>query len=87
MAHHASAKKRIRQDIKRRANNRLVVATLRTHIKRFRKAVEEGDREQAEKLLPDAIRGLDKAVSKGCIHKKTASRKISRLTRSFAKMA
>lgn len=86
MAHHASAKKRIRQGVKRTHRNRLIIATVRTHIKRFRSAVEQGDKEAAQELLKPAISGLDRAVSKGCLHPKRASRKISRLTRSLAKM-
>jgi len=83
VAHHASAKKRIRQDIKKRAGNRLVIATVRTYIKRFRRAVADGDLEQAEVLLRPAISGLDRAVTKGCMHRRTASRKISRLAKAL----
>ncbi len=86
MAHHASAKKRIRQDLNRRIRNRLVVATVRTHIKQFRAAIEEGDSEAAERLLPPAVSGLDRAVSKGCMHWRTAARKISRLNRALASL-
>ena len=86
MAHHASAKKRIRQGVKRRARNRLVIATVRTHIKRFRAAVEAGDADEAERLLPPAVSGLDRAVTKGCLHWRTAARKISRLNRALAAM-
>ena len=86
MAHHASAKKRIRQDVKKRHRNRLIIATVRTHIKRFRNAVADGDREAAERLLPPAVSGLDRAVSKGCMHWRTAARRISRLNRALAKL-
>ena len=51
-------------------------------IKRLRKAVEEKDREGAAEALTKAVSALDKAASKGVIHKNTASRKISRLTKS-----
>lgn len=86
MAHHASAKKRIRQEVKKRAGNRLIIATVRTYMKRFRKAVAEGDRDTAEELIGPATSGLDRAVTKGCMHRRTASRKISRLNKALQKL-
>jgi len=86
VAHHASAKKRNRQQIKRRFQNRLVIATVRTYIKSFRSAVAEGDREKAAEAIKPAVSGLDRAVSKGCLHPRTAARKISRLTTALNKM-
>ena len=86
MAHHASAKKRIRQDGKKRHANRLIIATVRTHIKRFRAAVDEGDKTAAAELIQPAVGGLDRAVSKGCMHWRTAARKISRLNRALNKI-
>lgn len=83
MAHHASAKKRIRQEVKKRSANRLIIATVRTYIKRFRQALADGERSVAEELLPSAVSGLDRAVTKGCMHRRTASRKISRLQKAL----
>lgn len=84
MAHHASAKKRIRQGIKRRARNRLILSTVRTNIKSLRRAIDSGEQAEAEILLPKAVNGLNKAVTKGCLHWRTASRSISRLTKAVA---
>ncbi len=54
--------------------------TARTYTKRFRAAVEESNLEDAKTLLAQVVSILDKAVTKGVYHRKTASRYISRLT-------
>ncbi len=82
MANVASAEKRNRQRIKRRARNQFHLSTMRTYVKRVRAALEAKDGKAAE-LLQAAIRVIDKAASKGVIDKKAASRKISRLTKSL----
>lgn len=87
MAHHASAKKRIRQSERRTAANRLVTVTVRSRIKKLRRAIETGDDATAKDLLPEALKGLDSAVSKKCLHPRTAARKISRLQRAVNKLA
>jgi small subunit ribosomal protein S20 len=87
VAHHASAKKRIRQSERRNAANRLVTVTVRTRIKKLRHALEDGDQATAKELLPGALEGLDRAVSKKCLHPRTAARKISRLQRAVNKLA
>ena len=79
MANVASAEKRNRQRIKRRARNQFHLTTMRTYVKRVRVAIEAKDGKAAE-LLKQAIAVIDKAASKGVIAKKAASRKISRLT-------
>lgn len=81
MANHASALKRIRQDEKRRARNRYWKSTMRTAIKKVREAAEENNTEEASTNLQAAISLIDRVASKGVIHKRTASRKISRLTK------
>ena len=81
MANVASAEKRNRQRIKRRARNQFHLTTMRTYVKRVRTAIEAKDGKLAE-LLKAAVRVIDKAASKGVIDKKAASRKISRLTKS-----
>lgn len=80
MANHASAKKRVRQTIKRTARNRHLRTNVRTSVKRVRAAVAEGDGDAAKKALIEAIGKIDTAVSKGIFHRKTGSRYISRLT-------
>ena len=80
MANHASAKKRVRQTIKRTARNRHLRTTVRSSVKRVRVAIESGDAGAAKKALIDAISHIDGAVSKGIYHRKTGSRYIARLT-------
>lgn len=81
MANVASAEKRNRQRIKRRARNQSHLSTLRTYVKRARAAIEAKDGKLGDALAA-AIRVIDKAAQKGVIDRKTASRKISRLTKS-----
>ncbi|MEM8609509.1 MAG: 30S ribosomal protein S20 [Myxococcota bacterium] len=80
MANHASAKKRVRQTIKRTARNRHIRTTVRTSVKRVRAAVASGDAAAAKKALLVAVANIDSAVTKGIYHRKTGSRYISRLT-------
>jgi len=82
VANVASAEKRNRQRIKRRARNQFHLSTMRTHVKRVRTAIEAKDGKAAE-LLKTAAAVIDKAASKGVIDKKAASRKISRLTQAL----
>jgi len=82
LANHKSALKRMRQSEKRRLRNRQVVSHMRSSIKKFQLAAEEGT--SPETLLESLQRVsviIDKAASKGVIHRNNASRKISRLTR------
>lgn len=81
MATHASALKRARQSEKRRMRNVSVKSALKTFSKKVLKAVEEKKPEEARAALSRAIPSIQKASSKGTLHKKTAARKISRLTR------
>lgn len=78
MANHKSAKKRAKQNLVRRQRNRSVKTTLKTLEKKVRTAKEAGD-EAAVELMRQNQSALQKASQKGIIHKKTASRKISRL--------
>lgn len=80
MANIASAEKKNRQRIKRRARNVYHLTTLRTYVKRVRAAIEAKDGGKASEALKAAVKLIDKAAQKGVIDKKTASRKISRLT-------
>jgi small subunit ribosomal protein S20 len=80
VANHASAKKRVRQTIKRTAHNRHIRTNVRTSVKRVRAAIETGDAAAAKKALIDAVSRIDGAVSKGIYHRKTGSRYITRLT-------
>jgi small subunit ribosomal protein S20 len=81
LATHKSAVKRHKQSTKRSLRNQ----TRRTRIKNLTKdvqsAIEAEDQDTAKKALDEAIPAIQKAASKGTIHKRTAARKISRLTR------
>ena len=81
MANHKSAEKRHRQSKVRNARNTHIRSTMRSYVKKVRMAVSEGDMETAKTVLEKAIPYIDKAASKGVIHKATASRKISRLAK------
>lgn len=80
MANVASAEKRNRQRIKRRARNLFHLTTMRSYVKRVRAAIEAKDAAKATAALGAAVQIIDKAAQKGVIDRKTASRKISRLT-------
>lgn len=81
MANHKSAEKRNRQNITRNARNTHIRSTMRTYVKLVREAVAGKDIEAAKAALEKAVPCIDKAASKGVIHKATASRKISRLNK------
>ncbi len=87
MANIKSAIKRIRQTEKRRVRNAAVRSTVRTSVKSARAAIEGGQAAQARETLLRTIQVLDKAVTKGVIHKNTAARKKSRLTRQLNALA
>jgi small subunit ribosomal protein S20 len=80
----ASAMKRHKQSLKKRARNRHVRSTVKTIVKEVRAGIEEGA-EKGALLLTQAASIIAKAGSKGVIHKKTASRKISRLAKAVVK--
>lgn len=87
MANHKSAIKRIRQIQKRTVRNRYWRSTLRTAVKRVRVAVEAGDAAVAQTELRAAVRTIDRVATKGVIHKRQASRRVSRLTLAVNRMA
>ena len=81
LANHKSAVKRNKQNAVRNERNAHIRTTLRTLVKKVRLAVSENDLTTAGSALEKAVPYIDKAVSKGALHKATASRKISRLTK------
>ena len=87
MANHPQAKKRNRQRIKRTLRNRHMRATLRSSVKKVRTLIGEGDAKGAKEALGTAIKDLDKAATKGVMHKSTSSRTISRLTIAVNKLS
>ncbi len=80
MAHSLSAKKRIRQNLKRRALNRWLKTGYREQIKAYEETLLHGTVETATTELQAIYKSLDKVAAKGAIHKNTASRYKSRLT-------
>lgn len=76
-----SALKRHRQSERRRLRNRAIKSALKTLIKRLNLSITNKDIEGARSTLTGVIKALNKAASKGVIHKNTASRRISRLTK------
>jgi len=83
VAHSLSAKKRVRQALKRRARNRARKEVIKDQVKAFNVALAGGDMSKAEQELRNVASRLDKVASKGTLHKKTASRKRSRLARKL----
>lgn len=77
MANIKSQKKRIRTNERARLRNQAIKSALRTNIRSFREAAEAGDKDKATEALRAASRSLDKAVSKGVIHKNQAANKKS----------
>jgi small subunit ribosomal protein S20 len=82
LANHKSAKKRARQDLKRRARNRRVRGGLKTAIKAARTAIAGDDSDAAAKAARNAEGVIRRAASKGVLTKKQASRRVSRLARA-----
>lgn len=85
MAHTKSARKRIRQDAKRHLRNQSVKTRVRSLTKKFRASLNESDAEMITQALQETVRELNKAATKGIMHHKTASRKISRLNKAANK--
>ncbi len=80
----ASAKKRARQSIKRRARNKSVISNLKSSVKAYQTALESGE-DSKDLLLRKVISLYDKAAAKGVIHKRNASRNISKISKTINK--
>jgi len=76
--------KRVKTNEKRRQRNKSVKSSVRTAVRRFREAVEAGENEKATELQRAAARALDKAASKGVIHKNQAANRKSALSKRGA---
>ena len=85
MAHSLSAKKRIRQNGKRRAINRWRKGTYRTAIKDYRELILHGTNEEAEAKLKEIYKILDQTASTPAMHRNTAARYKSRLSAQLNK--
>lgn len=86
MANHKSAAKRDRQRIVRTARNRSIRTSIRNALKAARLAIADGDAAKAQEPVKRVSVALARAVTQGILHKKTASRTISRVQSAFAKL-
>ena len=84
MANIKSQIKRVKTNEKRRLRNKSVKSAVRTAVRQFREAAETGDSEKATQLQRAAARALDKAASKGVIHKNQAANRKSGLAKQVA---
>jgi small subunit ribosomal protein S20 len=82
MANIKSQIKRNKQNAKAAEKNKAVRTALKTSTKKVRTAVTDGDAEAAQERSREAARALDKAASKGVLHKRTAARRKSRLAKA-----
>jgi small subunit ribosomal protein S20 len=86
VANHASALKRHRQTVKRTKRNHALRTELKHYVRAVRQAVAGNDSAAAEAGLRRATRALDKAVTKGLIHRNNAARRVSRLSRAVSQL-
>ncbi len=83
MAHHKSALKRIRQSERHRKRNQHIRSGMRTEIKGFRRAIEDGDATLAGEKFKSAARAIRRAATRGVIPKRRADRSVSRLAKNL----
>ena len=86
MANIKSQIKRIRQNEKAHQRNKAVKSALKTHVRKFREAADSGNIEEATEALRVANRQLDKAVSKGVIHKNQAANRKSAIAKRLGEL-
>ncbi|QYH19360.1 30S ribosomal protein S20 [Corynebacterium aquatimens] len=86
MANIKQQQKRVLTNEKRRQRNKSIRSATRTEIRKFREAVEAGDKAAAEAQLRVASRKLDKAVTKGVFHRNNAANKKSKMAHALNKM-
>ena len=81
-----SAKKRVRQNVKRNLRGRSAKSAIRSYTKKILAAVESGDSKEATAQLRITSKQIDKATKQGVMHRRTAARQKSRLARMVAKI-
>ncbi len=79
-----SAKKRVLVNEKKNNENRIQISAVKTAIKKINYAIDTNNMEEAERLLPETYAILDKAVTKGLLHKNTAANKKSGIAKRIA---
>ncbi|MFZ5746814.1 MAG: 30S ribosomal protein S20 [Pseudomonadota bacterium] len=87
MANTPQAKKRIRRNARRAEINGARVGRIRTYVKKVEAALAAGDKDAASAALAQVQPELARGVAKGVLHKNTASRKFSRLTKRVTALA
>ncbi|OGQ90495.1 MAG: 30S ribosomal protein S20 [Deltaproteobacteria bacterium RIFOXYA12_FULL_58_15] len=86
MANHKQSGKRARQTIRRETRNTAIETRVKHSVRTLRTALEAGDKEASKTALKVATRELRRAATKGVLHKRTASRRVSRLSRAHNKL-
>jgi small subunit ribosomal protein S20 len=86
MKRHKSAMKQLRKSIKQKQHNRKIQTGLRTAVKKIDAAVAQKDVANANMLLTKTVPALNRAATKGLIHKNTAARSVSRLTKKVMQL-
>lgn len=81
---HKSAVKRHRQNVKRQARNQVVRTRVRHAVRELREVIAKKDMASAETMLRDTMKTIDKAVTKGVLHRNNGARRISRLSQQVA---
>ncbi|MFO0202025.1 MAG: 30S ribosomal protein S20 [Alphaproteobacteria bacterium] len=80
MANTASARKRIRQNVKRVARNKARKSRVRSFVRTLEEAIAAGDKSAAQEAYRAALPELQRAVTKGTLHANTVARKVSRMS-------
>jgi len=81
MAQHKSAKKRIRRNARRAVINRSRLSAIRTAVKAVETALASGDKAAAQAAFKKAMPAMARGATKGVLHKRTVSRKLSRMSK------
>ncbi|MCU0895802.1 MAG: 30S ribosomal protein S20 [Rhodospirillales bacterium] len=87
MAHHASAKKRIRQIERRTEVNRMRTSRIRTFLRKVEDAIASGDKDKAHSAFQEAQPELMRGANRGVIHRNTVARRLSRMSARIKAMA
>ena len=87
MANTKSALKRIRTTARKEIRNRTVRSATRTYVKKARTMMDAGEKTEAQAAVMQAISALDRAVTKGVLHRNNAARRKSRLMQRFHSLA
>lgn len=87
MAHHASAKKRIRQIERRTEVNRMRMSRIRTFLRKVEDAIASGDKDSARSAFREAQPELMRGAKRGLLHRNTVARRLSRMSSRIKAMA